>query len=62
MVVSKGGHTVISDVEGKTYFNNSGSPYMDTAGSGDVLAGMITGLMCQGSNSKEARLAGVYLH
>ena len=62
MVVSKGAHSVISDVEGKIYFNDSGNPGMSTAGSGDVLAGMITGLLAQGLNSKEATLAAVYLH
>ena len=62
VVVSKGAHSVVSDVEGNIYFNNTGNPGMATAGSGDVLAGMITGLLAQGLNNLDATLAGVYLH
>ncbi len=62
VVVSKGAHTVISDEDGKLFFNSSGNPGMATAGSGDVLAGMIAGLLAQGLNSRDAAIAGVYLH
>ena len=44
------------------YFNNSGNPGMATGGTGDVLTGMITGLLCQGYPSEHAAILGVYLH
>jgi NAD(P)H-hydrate epimerase len=62
IVVSKGAHSVVSDVEGNLYFNNSGNPGMATAGSGDVLAGLITGLLAQSMNSLSAAMTGVFLH
>lgn len=61
-VVLKGAHTVISCPDGTLYFNTTGNPGMATAGSGDVLTGVITGLLAQGYNTKEACLLGVYLH
>ena len=42
--------------------NTTGNPGMATAGSGDVLTGMITGLVAQGYSSVEAAIFGVYLH
>jgi len=61
-VVSKGAHTTITTPEGLCYFNSSGNPGMATAGSGDVLTGMITGLRAQGYTPLEACLLGVWLH
>jgi NAD(P)H-hydrate epimerase len=61
-VVSKGAHTAITTPDGLCYFNSSGNPGMATAGSGDVLTGMITGLRAQGYTPLEACLLGVWLH
>ena len=44
------------------YFNSTGNPGMATAGSGDVLTGMITSLLAQGYTSLHACILGVYLH
>jgi len=61
-IVLKGAHTAITTPEGDCYFNNTGNPGMATAGSGDVLSGIITGLMAQNYSSLEASILGVYLH
>ena len=61
-VVLKGAHTSISCPDATVYFNSTGNPGMATAGSGDALTGIITGLLAQGYSSKEACILGVYLH
>ncbi|MCB2195029.1 MAG: NAD(P)H-hydrate dehydratase [Bacteroidetes bacterium] len=61
-VVLKGAHTSITCPDGKCYFNSTGNPGMATAGSGDVLTGMILSLLGQGYNPKMAAIIGVYLH
>ena len=61
-VVLKGAHTCITCPDGEVYFNSTGNPGMATAGSGDVLTGIITGLIAQGYDSKQACVLGVYLH
>jgi ADP-dependent NAD(P)H-hydrate dehydratase / NAD(P)H-hydrate epimerase len=61
-IILKGHHTFIACPNGKGYFNNTGNPGMATGGSGDVLTGIITGLLAQGYSPKEAALSGVYLH
>ena len=61
-IVLKGHHTFIATASGKGYFNNTGNAGMATAGSGDVLTGMITGLLAQGYSSEEASILAVYLH
>lgn len=58
----KGGHSCLSTPEGKTYFNSTGNPGMATDGSGDVLTGILTGLIAQGYGIKEAALVGMLLH
>lgn len=58
----KGYHTVVASDSGETYVNRTGNPGMATAGSGDVLAGMIAGLMAQGMDGYEAACAGAALH
>lgn len=61
VVVLKGAHTAIS-FQGRTWFNSSGNPGLATAGSGDVLTGIITALLAQGYDSLEAAMLGVYIH
>ncbi|MGD1843417.1 MAG: NAD(P)H-hydrate dehydratase [Thermonemataceae bacterium] len=62
IVVLKGHHTAIAHPEGQIYFNTTGNAGMATAGSGDVLTGMLTGLLAQGYAPLEASRLGVYLH
>jgi NAD(P)H-hydrate epimerase len=62
IVVLKGAFTTVSTPGGKVYFNSSGNPGMATAGSGDVLTGIILGLLAQGISPENAAIAGVYLH
>ncbi len=61
VLVIKGAHTMTL-YEGKAYINSTGNPGMATAGSGDVLAGMICGLIAQGYPPLHAAIFGVYLH
>jgi len=61
-IVLKGAYTAITTPDGKCFFNTSGNPGMATGGSGDVLTGIITGLMAQHYRPLEACLLGVYLH
>lgn len=61
-IVLKGHHTLIACPDGETWFNTTGNSGMATAGSGDVLRGIITGLLAQGYETKHACLLGVYLH
>lgn len=60
--VLKDEHTVVSIPYGQTYLNLSGNSGMATAGSGDVLAGMIAGFMAQGMRGEDAAPLAVYLH
>ncbi len=61
-IVLKGAHTAIACPDGECWFNSSGNPGMATGGSGDVLTGILTGLMAQGYAPKAAAQLGVYLH
>ena len=62
VVVLKGARTVIALPSGQTYLNINGNPGMATAGSGDVLTGIITSLVAQGLTPENAAIAGVYIH
>ena len=62
IIVQKGAHTAITFPNGTCFFNSTGNPGMATAGSGDVLTGMILSLLAQRYTSQEAALLGVYLH
>ena len=57
----KGAH-YITVYDDKLYVNTTGNPGLATAGSGDVLTGIITGLIAQGYNPLVATIFGVYLH
>lgn len=61
-VVLKGAHTCISTPKGRCFFNSTGNPGMATGGSGDVLTGIILGLLAQNYTSFDASILGVYLH
>ena len=61
VIVLKGHYTFIA-AGGKGYFNSTGNAGMATGGSGDVLTGILTGLIAQGYSSIEASILGVYLH
>ncbi|MBO5848166.1 MAG: NAD(P)H-hydrate dehydratase [Bacteroidales bacterium] len=62
IIVQKGAHTAITFPNGTCFFNSTGNPGMATAGSGDVLTGMILSLLAQRYAPQEAALLGVYLH
>ncbi len=61
-VVLKGYATAISCPDGTTFYNSTGNPGMATGGSGDVLTGVILGLLAQGYSALQSCLIGVYLH
>jgi NAD(P)H-hydrate epimerase len=61
-IVLKGSGTVIADPEKKMAINMTGNPGMATGGSGDVLAGLLTGLLGQGIEPFDAAMTAVYLH
>jgi len=62
VLVLKGAFTSINLPNGKTYFNATGNPGMAKGGSGDVLTGIITGLLAQKYSITDAAILGVYLH
>src|SRR5262249_14374526 len=61
-IVLKGHNTAIITPKQRIYFNNTGNPGMATAGTGDVLTGMICGLIAQGYELPEAAIMGVFVH
>ena len=61
-VIVKGAHTAICCPSGDVFFNTTGNPGMATAGSGDVLSGVIGGFLACGYSSLQASLLGVYTH
>lgn len=61
-IVLKGAHSCTATPTGESYFNSTGNNGMATAGSGDVLTGVITSLLAQGYDSQTSCLLGVYAH
>ena len=61
-IVLKGHHTCVITTEGECWYNMTGNAGMATGGAGDVLTGIITGLLAQGYVPHEAAIMGVYLH
>ena len=62
VVVLKGAHTVVAFPSGQAMLSPFANPGMATAGTGDVLAGIIAGLLAQGLSLEDAAALGVYLH
>jgi hydroxyethylthiazole kinase-like uncharacterized protein yjeF len=62
IIILKGHHTLIATTDGKGFFNSTGNAGMAKGGTGDVLTGILTGLMAQGYSSVDSAIFGVYLH
>jgi len=61
-IILKGHYSALCKPDGKVVFNPTGNPGMATAGSGDVLTGIITGLLARGYERETACILGMYLH
>ena len=61
-IILKGRYTAVCTPDGECWFNTTGNPGMATAGSGDVLTGILLGLLAQAYAPKEVSILGVYLH
>ncbi len=61
-IILKGAYSSLTTPEGKVYFNSSGNPGMAKGGSGDVLTGILLGLLSQGYSLLDAALCGMYIH
>jgi len=62
VIVLKGACTSVTLPDGRVFFNSTGNPGMATAGSGDVLTGIILSLLAQGYEPADAAITGVFLH
>lgn len=62
IVLYKGADTVIARPDGRVVINTSGTPLLATAGTGDVLAGIIGGLLARGMDGFDAACAGAHIH
>ena len=62
ILILKGAPTITATPKGNIYVNSTGNPGMATAGAGDVLAGMISGILAQGNDLHQSILYSVYLH
>jgi hydroxyethylthiazole kinase-like uncharacterized protein yjeF len=62
VVLLKGDATVVADPDGRAFVNGSGTPWLATAGTGDVLAGIIGALLATGLDPTEATAVGAHLH
>lgn len=61
-VILKGHHSIVADSDGNLYINKTGNPGMATAGSGDVLTGIVAAFLGQGIDAFSASKYAVYLH
>jgi NAD(P)H-hydrate epimerase len=61
-LILKGVPTVIAEPQGKAFINPTGNPGMATAGSGDVLTGMVASFLAQGQDPLNAAVLGAYMH
>ena len=61
-ILLKGAYSCLATPTGKCFFNPTGNPGMATAGSGDVLTGILTGLLAQGYSPEASLLLGTFLH
>ena len=62
IIVLKGANTSITFPNGSCFFNSTGNPGMATAGSGDVLTGIILSLLAQRYTPEESAIIGVFMH
>jgi NAD(P)H-hydrate epimerase len=63
VILLKGGNTAVACPQSpQIVFNTTGNPGMGTAGTGDVLTGILTGLLAQGYTPKQTAILGAYLH
>jgi NAD(P)H-hydrate epimerase len=62
ILILKGAPTVVGSPDGFTFINSTGNPGMASAGMGDVLTGLVAGLVAQGMSPLDGALAGVFLH
>lgn len=58
----KGAYTVVASPDGEVWVNPTALPALATGGSGDVLSGIIAGMLSQGANAAEAARSAVYVH
>lgn len=61
-VLLKGAYSIVACPDGKICFNSTGNPGMATAGSGDVLTGVVAGLLSQGYTALDSAVLGMYIH
>ena len=61
-VLLKGNATVVADPDGTTYLNRTGTPWLGTAGSGDVLSGLVGSLLAAGLAPGRAAAVGAFVH
>ena len=62
VIVVKGWHTAVFSPSGSIWYNTTGNPGMASGGSGDVLTGLVAGLLARGFSPEDAACAGVWLH
>ncbi len=62
VIILKGAYSSITTSDGRVFFNSTGNPGMATAGSGDVLTGILLSLLAQGYSPEDASVLGVFLH
>jgi NAD(P)H-hydrate epimerase len=62
VAILKGAHSLVASLSGEVLVNPTGTPLLSTAGSGDVLAGLIGALLAGGLSGRDAAMAGAWLH